>query len=193
MPDETEQWFARFLKYLNMGQKRSLMGVFNMEREAEGKEKATGAPGSWSVHAEKFKWKQRAGRFDRYQNDLHVESLKEQAKEFQETRMEMAKKLRDRVEKMLEFPLAESTTTEDGKTVLMPAKWSMSDVTRMAKASDALMNDALSLNVSNLVHDATTNKYKVEDKADEDSIDIDMLAEYGFADDPEQAEDADGS
>jgi hypothetical protein len=61
---EPNRWFARFERYRLAGPSRSLLGLFNTERQQRGTKKAKSIPESWAENADKWRWRQRAELWD---------------------------------------------------------------------------------------------------------------------------------
>lgn len=63
-PEEPAIWFARFEEFRRQGPSRSMLSVYNAEREKDGKGSTTGLPQSWSESAKKWNWRARAEAWD---------------------------------------------------------------------------------------------------------------------------------
>lgn len=93
-------------------------------------------------------WVERASLYDAHMQGIEQAAIeKARAKEAEkwarrqaeqrDRDWSMAEQLRDKAEKMLGYPLSR-THTEDGKTVVNPARWSMADAVRMAEMAAKL-------------------------------------------------------
>ena len=65
MPDEPTGWYSRLVSFCLMGPGRSVLRVYNDEREKAGKSgKARSIPGPWQKIIDRFRWRDRAARYD---------------------------------------------------------------------------------------------------------------------------------
>lgn len=66
---EPNRWYQRFEHFRLLGPQRSLLAVLNVERSANGRERARGTPGRWREAAERWSWRARAEAWDKYVSD----------------------------------------------------------------------------------------------------------------------------
>ena len=67
--------------------------------------------------------------------------------ELAEREYQLGQKLVSKAEKMLDLPLTR-TMTEDGKTVIQPARWSVKDAARLAREGKALSRGAIPVHLN---------------------------------------------
>ena len=105
-----------------------------------------------------YDWVSRAAAFDRY---LDAEERKQFAREelalsqkwrqreaeLAEREYQIGQKLVSKAEKMLDLPLTR-TITEDGKTVIQPARWTVKDAARLAREGKALSRGAIPVHLN---------------------------------------------
>lgn len=74
LPNEPNFWYLRFVAWLRSGPPRSLLAVYNAEREKKGQRKADNHPGAWRDIPAKYEWENRAKAWDDLEaNRLAVE------------------------------------------------------------------------------------------------------------------------
>jgi hypothetical protein len=66
-PGERNRWYNRFERYRLAGACRSLLAIYNEERQKAGKGKATRIPGAWSRAAAFWCWRERALAWDEHE------------------------------------------------------------------------------------------------------------------------------
>lgn len=66
MEGEPNNWYARFMLYLQAGPSRTLLGTINAEQVQKGAKKFTSISQSWSDAAKRWKWKERAEAYDEH-------------------------------------------------------------------------------------------------------------------------------
>lgn len=138
-PGESARAFAAFRTYLDMGDGRSLAKL----GRKWGKHRTTIE--QWSV---KWRWQERLNA--KIEHDTMVEQeardakLRAKADEWarreqalREDRWNLAQRILARIDKMLQFPVARSTT-KGGKTIVMPSKWTDSSIAQLTGAADKL-------------------------------------------------------
>lgn len=59
LPDEPAEWYARFTTYRLMGNRRSLLGLYNQERASRGQANVDHAPTNWKNAYLKYEWEKR--------------------------------------------------------------------------------------------------------------------------------------
>lgn len=141
---ESDEAFAAFREYLDLGPSRAFPGV------ARRCGKSVSLIARWSARHD---WVDRASAYDDHLAELenaHRRMLAEEAaaewlvreKALRDRRYAIAVKMLDRVEQMLNFPLTtvEKKTNEDGSsvTILKPAKWNMNTARLLAQTASEL-------------------------------------------------------
>ena len=162
MDDEPENWFLRFTRYLNAGGDRSFLGVYNAERAGKGIKKALRISGAWDLRVKEFSWADRAKQYDAFLAQEDSKEWDKRRKELREKEMSLSKRLVERAEQMMQFPLArteKSVANVDGKTVattiVIPSGWRFIDILRTIEASDKLARLALDMETNREAIDAT--------------------------------------
>lgn len=137
---ENSRWYGRFLAFRDMGLSRSLLGTYKQELAGKGRKEQDKAsvPNSWNNAAKQFRWEDRAQSWDAHrQQEIEAERREEERRDRalwiqrrnaqRERQWQLAEKLADRANEMLESPLY-TEKIEDGQLVKVPAKWSFRDV-----------------------------------------------------------------
>lgn len=138
-PEEPDRWYGRFHRYLLMGSGRSLLGCLNQEEAQKGSKKLSQSlSGAWREASNKWQWKDRANSWDQHQRDQEDLVWQERRRQMREKQWEMSQALMAKAEKMLQFPLTTKEVSEDGKTVIKPAKWGFRDAAAMTQLAVAL-------------------------------------------------------
>lgn len=126
--------------------------------------------GTIADRAKKWQWSERTAAYDEHLAMLMAENqqkaLAKQAEKWAARQLELRdeewklhSKLRDKVERMLEFPLASQRTSKDGKTIeIQPSKWFMGDVPKMALAASQLARLSAEMETSRQKVDTEVNK-----------------------------------
>ena len=141
---ESSQAHQALLKYLELGERRSLSAV----AAAIGKSEALVA--KWSSSNS---WGERARSFDEHRANVEQaardEVLAAQGRLWERRRLEIAdrdyalsSKLADRALAMLDWPLA-TEERDDGRTIVTPAKWNLGMASQLAKAASELGHSAV--------------------------------------------------
>ena len=154
-PEEPDRWYGRFHCYLLLGSgrplagnaKRSLLGCVHEEEKAakSPKKPCKTVPGAWKEAAEKWQWKERASSWDKHQRDQEDLVWQERRRQMREKQWEMSQALMAKAEKMLQFPLTTKELSEDGQTVIKPAKWGFRDAAAMTQLAVALGRESSEL------------------------------------------------
>jgi hypothetical protein len=74
---EPANWYARFEAYRLAGPQRSLLGLYNEERQKAEKGSAQKVPGAWAEAAEKWHWRQRCEQWDMHQIERQREAAED--------------------------------------------------------------------------------------------------------------------
>lgn len=83
---EPDLWWIRFCRFKALGNRRSILALFNAERAKEGQEKSNQPPGSWRDAAKTWDWRARAAAFDSYEQQQEVQALEDDRKKAREKR-----------------------------------------------------------------------------------------------------------
>jgi len=144
MPGESAKAHEAARVYLEMRASRSLAAV------ARRLGKHVSQMERWS---KRYEWISRAAAFDQHldgeeRKQFERTELAESQKwrqrqvELAEREFQLGQKLVCKAEKMLDLPLTR-TITEDGKTVVQPARWTVKDAARLAREGKALSRGAI--------------------------------------------------
>jgi hypothetical protein len=96
-PGEKALWFERFVMYLQMGTKRTKMGVYNQVRASNGKTPARDLDPTWFKAAKEWKWADRAAAYDREQAITQRERYEKERDQDRADRIVLLKALRGKV------------------------------------------------------------------------------------------------
>lgn len=143
---ESERAYRAFLVYRDLGLARSLAGV----REQSGDRPIPlRTIERWSA---RWAWPRRAAAWDAWLQAARDRVARREAGKWERRRLaaleavyEDVQKIRERLQLMLSFPLTRRRT-EDGRTVIEPARWSFRDVIAGLKAAAEL--EAMALNAA---------------------------------------------
>ena len=89
---ETEPplWYRRFIAWLQSGPTRSLLAVYNDEREAKGQKRADNPPGAWREIPTTYQWASRAAEYDKAEAERKNLELAERREAWRKTEETMA-------------------------------------------------------------------------------------------------------
>src|SRR6476646_3135875 len=143
---ENSVWFGRFRQFLL---NRSVLGVYNSERELARKSPLTSAPGSWKQAKEKFDWEGRAACWDRHRQQAQEEQWLTQWENYREKVWQQAQALSDKADLMLKHPHVMQVVervhvaTHAGEQVpvaivIKPTGWRMRDIATFYKEAALL-------------------------------------------------------
>jgi hypothetical protein len=94
---EPNRWFARFESYRLAGPGRSLLAVYNRERQTAGQNTpASRVPGAWDRAAMRWRWRQRAEAWDEHQRQQARESHTKALTEMNERHIQEAQALQSK-------------------------------------------------------------------------------------------------
>jgi hypothetical protein len=145
-PGEKTLWYDRFWKWLH-DPRRSMMAVYNGERDKARKGKAESPPGAWKKAARQWKWAGRAQAWDDYEHERLDEEWEAQRKQRREVEWSTALALIERVNQMLVFPLASTTLEQEAEEpgskvrnvmTVNPARWNFRDAALIAETASKL-------------------------------------------------------
>lgn len=148
-PGETARASAALQDYIGMGPGRSLPKLFRRYIKATktGQEKPPSRRiATLKKWSSKYRWQDRLACWQDMQR-LEREALwRTRREEQRDWEWSMAGKLKQRIEEMLRFPLAEITRDEDGAvTVVKPVRWRQADVSQFSKTATELSRLAATL------------------------------------------------
>lgn len=70
LPREPNRWYDRFERFRLMGSNRAIIGVYNGEREKNGKPRCASVPPPWNVAAHTYNWRERAEAWDEHNREI---------------------------------------------------------------------------------------------------------------------------
>jgi hypothetical protein len=171
-PNEPVKWYFLFSKYCRKGVTRSLLGTYNDERATNGHRKSLRISGGFEKRTKQFTWVERARAFDIYVEKLETQDWDRRRKETIDKELDFAKRLMEKAQQMLQFPVATTkteTTQDNGRTVVqttfIPARWNFADAARIIEAASKLQRLALEMDTSRAAVDA-----KVEEVEDIEAV-----------------------
>src|SRR6202035_4388351 len=106
---EPVDWFSRFERFRLIERRRSLLAVYNDEREKEGNSaRAASVPSSWNDAAERWNWRGRADAYDMDQIARTRAAQQDQAARSRQVWLTLAHGMRKKVvERVHSLPTAE--------------------------------------------------------------------------------------
>lgn len=142
---ESERAYVAFLAFLNLGEHRTVLDAY---RQCKGKPEVTQTGGTWSRWVKDHRWFDRARDWDNHQARIRQEGedrvtvteAEEWARRRERARQsnwDAAQALRAKAATMLKFPI-QRTTSEDGKTVIHPARWTFTTIGRFLALASQL-------------------------------------------------------
>mgnify|MGYP002779596070 CR=1 FL=1 len=152
---EPERFYNYFRRFLRLGPERNLLRAYRSHREEHGpviRAPINAPPQPWREAMRNWQWKERARLFDAFERELEDARWAARRREAQENAWNLSAALKSKAEAMLKFPLAR-TTTDNGRTIIEPIRWSMNDVAKLAQTSDALARLACDLATVRVVHE----------------------------------------
>jgi hypothetical protein len=138
-PGEKKHHYEWFHVWLMLGPSRSLVAAYNTIQAKKGKEKQSQASGAWHQVFEKWRWRERAAAWDVWQQQQSEERLRERQQALEDRLFTVRERLVEKVEKMLDFPLAKVTSGgSGGTTIIEPVRWNLNSVARLLAAQKML-------------------------------------------------------
>lgn len=142
---ESARWFARFEIFRHLGPERTMEETWRRWREKAAINSKTKRPNpSWYKAAERWRWKARAEAWDLHvarvaNREMEEEHVRRQ-KEMVEWEWDAFRQLKERIDRMLRYPLARVTRTDEegGVTVVEPVGWRQRDIIGFAKVASEL-------------------------------------------------------
>ncbi len=111
MPDEPTGWYSRLVSFCLMGPGRSVLRVYNDEREKAGKSgKARSIPGPWQKIIDRFRWRDRAAQYDLETIELEREQQKALRETERRKRLDLLKAFRKRINAAMKALVPASTS-----------------------------------------------------------------------------------
>jgi hypothetical protein len=134
-PGESGRAFAAFAVYRDLGPDRSLDKAYAAARQDQSGIKTV--PGYWRQWCVRYQWVDRAAAYDAAMRAkeqaareraqaAEAETWARRRAEEAEQEWAASRQLLDKARLMLQFPLVEQTT-ENGQTVVKPARWALRD------------------------------------------------------------------
>lgn len=148
---ENSVWYRRFREYLL---NRSLLFIYNQEREAAGKSPLTSTPGAWKEARDRFDWEGRAAAWDAHRQNTEETKWLEKWENYREKVWQQAQALSDKADLMLKHPHVTQTIERihvakcEGEQVpqaivIKPTAWRMRDVASLYKLAAELARTAV--------------------------------------------------
>lgn len=98
MSNEPSAWYSRFVSYCLMGPGRSVLRLFNDEREKAGKgAMARSLPGAWQKMIVSFRWRERAAQYDLATAEAEREQQNQLRESERRKRLDLLKAFRKRI------------------------------------------------------------------------------------------------
>ena len=109
--------------------------------QSEGKARAEKPPTTRLATLEEWsaahKWQARVADYERLRLEERLRRRSEREQEWEDKAWRAANALLEKAEQMLKFPVVE-TRTKDGQTIVVPARWSVDTIARLAQAADKM-------------------------------------------------------
>src|SRR5262249_13079902 len=113
LPDEPGMWYARFEAFRMLGPRRSILAVYNSEREKDGESAALSVPGAWNDAAKTWRWRDRAATWDAEQTRLARVAEADELAERRRAWIKQARSLQDKAVERLETMGADELSFKD--------------------------------------------------------------------------------
>lgn len=150
-PEEDDRAFLMFTKYYLIMPKRSVRGAYNRYIEDQKSVKVDNTNGNhkkWNLWAKAYHWEQRADAYHRKLAQDNLEYFEEKKRELIERELQLANRLMNKVEDILNLPINdENVKIKDATTLLNCA----SSITRKALGMDGLAESIDKVNRSGLL------------------------------------------
>lgn len=143
-------WHNRLMAWLRHP-KRSLLAVYNAERQAQHEKArksaafkpAQSVPSTWNDIKREYEWDTRARAYDEHRTAREERLWEKRKRRLREEEWKAYQQLLDKARQMLVFPLARThrETSEDGKTIITtvnPSKWALRDATAFFELASKL-------------------------------------------------------
>lgn len=143
LDDETNPSYHAFHKFfLSQDPPRSLAEAYRRHRFAKGAKKVpNGPPGTWQKWYRIHNWNARAIDYDDHLFEIDQEQLIHDRRKVKKRLTKVSSDMLKKLEEMCKFPVAEIIRSDDGggTTIIKPAGWKLSDITRFSKAVREIM------------------------------------------------------
>lgn len=153
LPDESEEAYAAFLIYRDLGIIRSVLKAY---RQKSGKITAKQAPGQWNKWAKDYRWRARARDYDNYlasQRQAGIDRVaRSEGGEWERRRSQqvcddydLARQLLKQAKLIASFPLTRQETMKDGKAmIIQPVEPKhLRDASAIARDATAMVWEAI--------------------------------------------------
>jgi hypothetical protein len=112
---EKMMWYSRFIIYRELGPERSLLGTYNVWRNERQRKAATGCGITWTRAAKTWHWRERAEKWDHYQQVRRMQAEQEEIDVMNKRHLQAAMGLQAAGTRSLQAILAElrRVPTED--------------------------------------------------------------------------------
>lgn len=163
---EKSEWYTRFTKFLLKGPSRSVLSVYNDEREALHKdwhpyENKKSVPLAWHNQVKDFSWRQRASAFDSHMAAKEQADWIKRQDEIREKQYKLGMELMDRAQDLAELPIIQTVEEADAesggsKTIIMPVEGVTpntavqfgSEGSKLARNAAGMDSDAKNINLN---------------------------------------------
>lgn len=100
-PDEPSLWYDRFERYRLAGAARSLLKLYNDERERKGQKRASSPPTAWREMARTWQWERRAEDWDEAERQRARAAAEQDRQQEREARLTLLRAGRSRLAQAL--------------------------------------------------------------------------------------------
>jgi len=137
LPDEPEDWFARFTVFLMLGTARTMSEVFRREGNGEKVEKSEQrVPAGWYEMRDRWRWLERAAAWDLAMANERREKYKKKLEKFYDDTIESLLK---EAQREMDYPIARKEIKgEKGEiTIVIPNdKWNKTSAVKMFEVAE---------------------------------------------------------
>jgi hypothetical protein len=120
LPDENAMWYERFKRWLHQDKPRSILAIYNAERDKARKGRKKDIPGAWDQAARKYRWRARANAFDKAEQVHLDQELAKKRERQREKELQAAEKLREKADALMELPhLREEKKDDEGRVIIL--------------------------------------------------------------------------
>jgi len=113
---EPNLWYSRFVEFLRLGPRRSVLELYNQyiqDRDGEGATRRTSTPSSWGRAAVEWNWRERAEAWDEAERQRQAREFKEQQDRAKIERIALLRKTKARLAQVLDTVDIERATLAD--------------------------------------------------------------------------------
>lgn len=111
-PQEPSFWFERFKKWLKQDKPRSLLSIWNQDREQRGLKRTDTVATNWRLAFEKYQWAERGEAWDKAEQERKDKEWKEKREQQRLNELDDAADLRGKAKEMVALPV----TAEMGRS-----------------------------------------------------------------------------